>query len=318
MAINFAGVIAEPLRVAGLVLLVVSVKLAIQYGIGKIFRLSGLPFFAIVLSQVGEFAFVFFGAAKVFGVIDDATASEWIAVTALSMLTTPLLALFHDRVLVPRWNLSKKEVDVIANENPEVIIAGFGRVGQIVGRFLQSQGVKSTVLDHEPDLIENLRKFGFKVYFGDATRPDLLAAAGAEKAKLLVNAIDDREESLRLVDMVREHFPNLKIFARARNVQHYYELMDRGVEYIERETFDSSLRLGVSVLQDLGLPVHEAVRASQRFRRYDLRMLQRLHPRRNEAEEFSSQVKLARAQLESMMAQDQERAGRDEAGVWGQ
>lgn len=320
MAIDFGGVLANPIRVGVLVILVVGLKLAAQLGLARLFKLSDPFFFGLVISQVGEFAFVFFGAAKSFGILSESLAGEFMAVTAVSMLTTPLLALFHERIWEPRQrNALRPPDDAIENESPEVIIAGFGRVGQIVGRFLQSQGIRSTVLDHEPDLIENLRKFGFKVYFGDATRPDLLEAAGAREAKLIVNAIDDREESLRFVDMVRENFPNLRILARARNVQHYYELLDRGVHLIERETFDSSLRIGVSVLRELGMPVHQAAKASQRFRRYDERMLQRLYPKRKDtASEYSSQVKQARAQLEGMMAQDQERQAREGGDVWGQ
>jgi glutathione-regulated potassium-efflux system ancillary protein KefC len=160
------------------------------------------------------------------------------------MALTPLLLIAYNQLLVRSQTGQSSEADIIDDNDAPVIIAGFGRVGQVVGRLLFASGIKVTVLDHDPVQIELLRRFAFKVYYGDATRIDLLEAAGAANAKLLVVAIDDPEMSARLVDAVREHFPDLLIVARARNVGHWAELRSRGIHVVERETFESSLLIG--------------------------------------------------------------------------
>ena len=223
--------------------------------------------FAFLLSQGGEFAFVVFGAAETARVFSANVASMLVVVVALSMVATPLLLLLHDRVLAPLWREAKKRpADIIETQEDHVIIAGFGRFGQIVGRLLRANQITLTVLDHDPEQIELLRKFGIKVFYGDATRVDLLQAAGAGKARALVVAVDSIEDSLALVDAVRRNFPDLKIMARARNVTHLYDLMDRGVNIIERETFESALQLGQSVLRHLGYGAFRARQAAQKFK----------------------------------------------------
>src|SRR5262249_52382223 len=160
--------------------------------------------------------------------------------------------------LLARRAREERPHDVIETESAPVIIAGFGRFGQIIGRLLFASGVRATLLDYDPDQIDFIRRFGFKVFYGDATRLDLLHSARAAEAKLLVIALDDVAASLRLVDLAREHFPNLKIVARARNVGHYLELRSRGVERIERETFEAALRAGRQALEALGDAPFEA------------------------------------------------------------
>ncbi len=191
-------------------------------------------------------------------------------------------------------------------QHAPVIIAGFGRVGQIIGRLLYANRIGATVLDHDPDQIELLRKFGFKVFYGDATRIDLLESAGIAKARVLVVAIDDIEDSLNLIDAVRDRCPQLTIIARARNVTHYYQLRDRGVTLIERETFDAALLLGRSVLQQLGFGAYRARQAAMKFRTHNLDLLQTLYPHYKDQQRTMSLARQGRDELEAMFARDAE------------
>ena len=256
MAIDFGLLVNQPGRVAMLVAGFLILKLATLWLtaciIGVTPRQRGL--FAILLSQGGEFGFVVFGAAHAVGVLSGEWADLLNMTVALSMTTTPLLLLLHDgwSARIECAGKEKAEADEINEKNTRVIIAGFGRFGQIVGRLLFANGIDAVVLDHDPDQIELLRKYGYKVFYGDAARLDLLQAAGAAQAALIVNAIDDVEDSVLLADIVREHFPHLKMVARARNVMHYVELRSRGVDVIERETFEAALKAGRHSLEVLG------------------------------------------------------------------
>lgn len=314
MSIDLPAVGRQPGLVAGIVGGVVAIKFVVHYGLARLFSIPrpAAPFFALVLAQVGEFAFVLFAAAKAAGVLSEQAAAPLIAASALSMLASPLLLFAFERWLEP-WMKSLGDqgtepvADAIENQHPAVIIAGFGRFGQIVGRLLYANGVKATVLDHEPDQIELLRRFGFKVYFGDATREDLLEAAGIRDAKILVVAIDDGDEALRLIDLAQKQFPHLKIYARARNVQHAYKLMDREIAGWERETFESSLRLGTEVLKGLGWPAHPAWRAANRFRDHNLTMLSELRGLRDNQADLVARAKQARTDLEKMFEREKSR-----------
>ncbi|MFD2270154.1 NAD-binding protein [Undibacterium arcticum] len=239
-------------------------------------------------------------------------------VVTLSMVGTPLLLLLYDQLLAPRLRQllrqRRRPDDAIAPQDNPVIIAGFGRFGQIIGRLLFANRIKATVLDHDPDQIELLRKFGFKVFYGDPTRRDLLHAAGAGSARLLVVAIDDVDDSLALVDMARRNFPQLQILARARNVSHYYDLMDRGVTIIERETFEAALQLGGQVLQQLGVDAQRAQQLVQQFRAHNLKTLLAVYPYYQDQEQMMSMVKQGRQELEEMFARDAEALRREAAG----
>jgi glutathione-regulated potassium-efflux system ancillary protein KefC len=208
------------------------------------------------------------------------------AAVALSMAATPLLLIAFDRLTARRAHARSAQADAIDDDSAPAIIAGMGRYGQIVGRVLLGAGYPITVLDHDPDQIDTLRKFGYQVFYGDATRLDLLTAAGAAKAKLLVVAIDDVADSLALVDLARESFPKLAIVARARNVRHWLELADRGVTAIERETFESSLKSARAALTVLGVEPYEAREIAEAFRRQNLITLNALLPHfRDEAKD---------------------------------
>ena len=272
-------------------------------GIGRGMRTR----FALLLAQGSEFAFVVFAAARTSGLLDDDLTSVLVSAVALSMAFTPVAVSLAERWQARRQTAARPD-DVIVHAHAPVIIAGFGRVGQIVGRLLFANGIRATVLDHDPDQIEFLRGYGYKVFYGDATRLDLLRAAGAAEAKLLVVAIDDIDDNLRLVDIAGQHFPNLRILARARNVRHVFELQRRGVDLIERETFESSLRLGRSALEALGLSAHESKRVADRFRHHNRRTLAEMRAHYGDDARMQSAAREARQELEESMRRERELA----------
>jgi monovalent cation:proton antiporter-2 (CPA2) family protein len=272
-SINFSLLLQEPLLILGLVIGLAIVKFAVLLGLGRLFRmdLSQSFLFAFALAQGGEFAFVLFSFATQNKVLTNAVAGPLVAAVALSMMLTPLMMILNDRLVQPRFTQSEdeREADEIDdNENP-VIIAGFGRFGQIVGRLLLANGCQITVLDHSPTQIDLLRRFDWKVFYGDASRIDLLHAAGAGQAKLLVVAIDDREKILDIVNLAHKHFPHLRILARAIDRRHAYELIRKGVEVVQRETFSSALDMGVEALKLLGVRSYRAHRAARTFKHHD-------------------------------------------------
>jgi glutathione-regulated potassium-efflux system ancillary protein KefC len=231
------------------------------------------------------------------------------------MALTPLLLLVHDRVLVRR-TARQREDDTMDEARFPVIIAGFGRFGQIVGRLLFASGIKATVLDHDPDQIEMLKRFRFRVHYGDATRSDLLHAAGAREARVLVNAIDDPATSIALVEVVRHEFPELPIVARARNVGHYLELRRRGVTVIERETFEAALLIGRRALETLGVGRYEAKERADRFRRHNVEVMNAILPHFDDAARRTQIAIDAREQLERQFEQDRIQLDSTGSGAW--
>jgi glutathione-regulated potassium-efflux system ancillary protein KefC len=320
MSVDFAVFLAHPWLILGLVTGFLLIKTAVLYGLSRLFGIARGQHlqFALLLSQGGEFAFVVFGAAATARVFTDDVASMLVVVVALSMVVTPLGLMAYDKIMARReCKENKPEADAIEPNEDHVIVAGFGRFGQIVGRFLHANGVKLTVLDHDPDQIEVLRRFGFKVFYGDATRADLLRAAGAARARALVVAVDDIEDSLELVETVRRDWPQLQIFARARNVTHYYQLMDRGVTMIERETFESSLQMGRAVLTaGLGHNAYRVRQAALKFRKHNIASVHAVYPYYKDREQYVSMAKRAREELEEMIARDRKAADGDERHDW--
>lgn len=310
MTIDFGLLTSQPVLVATLVLGFLIVKTLMLWVTARILDINKRQrwLFALLLSQGGEFAFVVFGASRTAGIL----SKEWDALltmaVALSMATTPLLLILHD------WWMARIEcgkgkddqADEIDEKDAPVIIAGFGRFGQIVGRLMMANGVRAVVLDHDPDQIELLRKFGNKVFYGDATRLDLLHAAGAKEAKLLVNAIDDVEDSLKLTDLMREHFPNVKLICRARNVTHYVELRQRGVEIVERETFESALLAGRHALEEIGFDAFRARDMANIFRRHNIAITEAMIPHFDDDDRLVSAAKAGRDELAQQIAQDRE------------
>ena len=319
MSVDFGVFLAQPVLILGLVASFLAIKIGVLYALSKRFSIARgqQALFAFLLSQGGEFAFVVFGAAAAARVFTPEISSLLVVVVALSMIATPLLLVLYDKVIAPRLrNLERRPDDRIDAQDNPVIIAGFGRFGQIIGRLLYANRIGVTVLDHDPDQIDLLRKFGFKVFYGDATRIDLLHAAGAAKARALVVAVDDVEDCLELVDAVRRDFPDLPILARARNVTHYYQLMDRGVTMIERETFESALRLGRQTLQQLGFGAYRARQAAMKFRTHNIKLLHAVYPYYKDQQQMVSMAKQGRDELEAMFARDAETLSAERQSGW--
>jgi voltage-gated potassium channel Kch len=258
------------LTIAALTLGFMLVKVVVLRAIGRFSGLStpasrGLAF---SLPSGGEFAFVLFGLGATLGIVDGEIAELLVLVVTGSMILSPLLLVLHDALF------KKKEADAQPFDNPEelypkVIIAGFGRFGQIVGRILRAKNIAFTALEASQTQVDFLRRFGNQVFYGDASRLEMLRAAHAEHAEVFVLAIDDVEASVRTADLIRKHFPNLKIFARARNRQHAFRLMDLEVRYTIRETLGSSLEMSEKILEALGLSRSKSVETVRRFRAHD-------------------------------------------------
>ncbi|MBO0950095.1 monovalent cation:proton antiporter-2 (CPA2) family protein [Fibrella forsythiae] len=287
-SIDFQLIMANPLLIISLVLSIMLCKLLVLLAIGRSFNLSTEQnlIFSFGLCQIGEFAFVLFSFTAQEGILPKSLTDIMTAVVAISMAFTPLVMLLNDKLILPRLGVKKeddRESDVAAEDNP-VIIAGYGHFGNTIGRFLQANNVGTTVLDVDSDNVTWLRRMGFKVYYGDASRHDLLDIAGAARAKIIVIAINDPEKRLELIETVKKHFPNLHILVRSTNRYDAYDLMNAGMLHIYRETLDTSLRLGVDALTLLGHRAHEASRAAKTFFIHDERTLKRLSAIRNEDE----------------------------------
>lgn len=322
MSIDFSVVLQRPLLIALLVAGFLAVKAAVLWAMGRGMPLpkAERPVFIILLAQGGEFGFVVFQTAAQAGVIDAPTSSLLVAVVALSMLLTPLLLVAADRWWTPTLAGQKRSdiPEINEQQDASVIIAGFGRYGQIVGRMMFANGLTPTVLEHDAEALEALRRFGWPVFYGDATRLDLLRTAGAATAKVLVLAIDDVEQSVEVATLVRENFPQLTIVARARNVRHYYRLRELGVTLIERETLDSALMSARSTLELLGWQPHQARNLALRFRRHSIDQLEAMRPHARDQERLIAVAKEGRQQLETLFAQERAAAlDRKQRAGWG-
>jgi len=278
--IDFGVLGDHPLRIAGIVAGLVAAKAAVLLALGVRFRMGvdQRTLFALALAQGGEFAFVLLATARQQGVLDATAVSTLVGAVAVSMAATPLLLLLAEGVILPRIGIARGErpqADAIDTDHP-VIIAGFGGFGSTVGRFLRANGVQATVLDADPGHVEVLRRLGLKVFYGDASRMDLLRAAGAEHARLLVVALGDGEEARELVRNVRRHFPDLRVMVRAHDRTGAYRAINDGVDDVYRESLDTALRMGTDALAALGRSRYQAVRAARTFRWYDERHLREL------------------------------------------
>ena len=308
MSIDFAVLLERPFLIALLVAGFLLVKAAVLWAMGRAMPLPApeRPVFIILLAQGGEFGFVVFQTAAQAGVIAAPVSSLLVATVAISMLFTPLLLAAADRWWVPRLAGQGRRAlpEIDEPQSAPVIIAGFGRYGQIVGRLLFANGITPTVLDHDAEQIDAMRKWGWRVFYGDATRLDLLRTAGAAQARVLVLAIDDVDQSVKVAAMVREHFPHVTIVARARNVQHLFALRELGVTHIERETLDSALMSARSALESLGWERHRARTLAMRFRRHTLEQLDAMAPHRHDEARLIAVAKQGRRQLEQLFAQE--------------
>ncbi len=301
-SINFRMILETPGLILTLVASIMILKTMVLFFLARIFKMGtdqGLVF-AVALSQVGEFAFVLISFAGQQNIMDEKMMGMMMAVVALSMAFAPLFIILNEKLILPHVGIEEaeepKEPDRIEEKNP-VIIAGFGRYGNIVGRFLKANGIVPTVLEIDSDRVELLRKLGLKAYYGDATREDLLRAAGANDARLIVIALDSPEKCLELVETVKKHFQHLHVLVRAQDRTDAYELMDAGVLHLYRETLDSSLRMGVDALTLLGRRSYQAHRAAMIFRKHDDRALKHLSAIRDDRKQY---INLAREKIEEL------------------
>jgi len=306
MSVDLGLFVRSPLLVLGLALGVVLLKAALLYPLSITFGYCGradATLFAIALSQVGEFAFVLFGVAASQKVLGRETVDLLNAVVAASMISTPLLMIGWERVIAPRLtSRTVRAPDVIEERNP-VIVAGFGRFGQIVTRVLHGMGIGVTIIEHDAGQIETVRRFGWKAYSGDATRLDLLESAGARDARLLIVAIDDQDAAMRTVRRARERFPNLQVIVRAHSRTDAYEYVALGVPSV-RETFGSALDAASGALQLLGRSIDQAREAVQQFRTLDEQRLVALAPDRNDEQKLIAFARRERENLNQLLTNE--------------
>lgn len=314
-SINFQLIIANPLFIFAFGAILTLVKFIVLFFTSRYYKkkLDQNLLFAFGLSQAGEFGFVIMSFCMQLNIIPNILANQIMAVIAMSMVATPFLLLINERIIYPNTRIQEKEIkkdnDYIDEDNP-VIIAGFGHFGSTVGRLLRANQIKSTILDYDSDRIDLLRKMGFKVYYGDATRLELLKAAGCENAKVFIAAIDNPTVNLQVIETLKKHFPNLKILTRARNRNDAYELIDHKVEHIYRETLYSAVNMGVDALVELGLRKYTATRQGQQFIKYDEITTRKLAEKRHDKmaymitikEEIELQEQLLKSDIYSQVA----------------
>ncbi|RTY87835.1 monovalent cation:proton antiporter-2 (CPA2) family protein [Flavobacterium sp. RSP15] len=314
-SINFKLILDNPLFIFVFGAILTLVKFFVLFIISRFHKkkIDQNLLFAFGLSQAGEFGFVIMSFSMQLNIIPNILANQIMAVIAMSMIATPFLLLINERLIYPNSKFQEKETkkdsDYIDEDNP-VIIAGFGHFGSTVGRLLRANNVKSTILDYDSDRIDVLRKMGFKVYYGDATRLELLKAAGCDTAKLFIAAIDNPTVNLQVIETLKKHFPNLKILTRARNRIDAYELIDHKVEHIYRETLYSAVNMGVDALVELGHRKYTATRQGQQFIKYDEITTRKLAEKRHDKmaylitvkEEIELQEQLLKSDIYSQVA----------------
>ena len=307
-SINFSLIVDNPLKISVLVFGIMALKACVLFLTGRISRLAfdQNVLFTLGLAQVGEFAFVLFSFIHQLNILSVQWTDMMMGVTAASMTVTPVLLLMTERFVLPRVGTKEREekgADIIDVHHP-VIIAGFGHFGSTIGRFLRANGIHATILDNDSDRVDLLRKMGFKVFYGDATRVDILRSAGADQAKILVTALGSPDLTYDLVQKTQKLFPHLTIMARAQSRLDAYDLIDLGVKDIYRESLDTSVRLGMDVLVKLGHRRYTATRAGQNFIKYDESAMHQLTKHRRDPNVYISNAREQIRLQEQLLAND--------------
>ncbi|MGD8107489.1 glutathione-regulated potassium-efflux system protein KefB [Pantoea sp. FN0302] len=313
MALNLGVLYTHIFTVLLGVLVLVAVKTLVLYLLARIYGLGSSERlqFASVLSQGGEFAFVLFSAASAVRLFHDDQLPLLLVTVTLSMMTTPLLMRGVDRILVRRFNDGDEQTEKpwVDDDQPQVIVVGFGRFGQVIGRLLMANKKRITVLERDTSAVSLMRNYGYKVYYGDATELELLRAAGAASAQSIVITCNTPEDTMNIVHLCQQHFPHLHILARARGRVEAHELLQAGVTQFSRETFSSALELGRKTLMSLGMHPHQAHRAQEHFRRLDMRMLRELMPVHTDNAQIS-RAREARRELEDIFQREMQQEKR--------
>lgn len=322
-SINFNLLFDKPLLIAGLVAALVIVKLTVLIVLAKGFKLQRNDqwLFTFCLAQGGEFGFVLFSFADKNQILPPEITAPLVVVVALSMALTPLLMIFNEKVLLPMMGSPVKEkpkADIIDDGETQVIIAGFGRFGQIVDRSLSLNGISTTVMDNDPGQVEQLRKFGHKVFYGDPSRLDLLHAAGADTAKLLVVAVNDYEKAKTMVHLCKKHFPKLKLYVRVADRIQAHELNRMGIDVFVRETFHSALHMSWRVMTGLGKNEEESRKMLEIFKKFDQKHIYDMHDFEGDEKAFISLAQQNKAELEKVLRSDSESGADMEHEVTGQ
>jgi len=307
-SINFDLIIEHPVFILVSVLVLTLIKFLVLFGVGKLYKKSNDQnlLFSIGLSQAGEFGFVILSFGMQISIVQTTIANQTLAVIALSMLLTPFLLLINEKWIDPNFGVKETVDDKVTpiDDHKEVIIAGFGHFGSTIGRLLRANGVNATILDHDSERVDMLRKIGFKVYYGDATRKELLEAAGIANAKLFIAAIDNPTVNLTMVELIRKNYPHLKILSRARNRVDAFELLEHGVNQFYRETLYTAVHLGVDALVEMGHRKYSATRQGQRFIKYDDETTRRIASKRHDKMAFLATMKDELEMQEELLKND--------------
>lgn len=305
---NLGLFLSEPVTLIACVVGLIVIKTVVAYMAARLFGIEGrsAALMSVALAQGSEFAFVLLGLASGLGIITTRISSLATAAVAFSMALTPLGLMGYQkwcsRGLSP--DAGPQPENEAFDDRPNAIIAGFGRFGQIAARLLIVNGFKTSTLEASAEQVELVRRFGRRVYYGDATRLELLQAAGAAEAQLLIVAIDDPDQAEELVETARTHFPNLKVLARAFDRRHAYRLLDKGAHVVERETFEASLTLGAEALKILGFKSKQAARAARLFRKHDLNMFEALSEVWSDEERFTIAARESSERMNELLAAD--------------
>ncbi|MEO1050524.1 MAG: monovalent cation:proton antiporter-2 (CPA2) family protein [Bacteroidota bacterium] len=307
-SINFNVIAQSPLTVTGGVLGVMILKTIVLFIVGKFFKIKTDQnlLFSMGLGQIGEFAFVLLSFANQLSIIDQNLLDLLLVLTAISMTLSPILGIANERLILPRVGTKEAEekpMDTIEERN-KVIIVGFGHFGSTAGRFLRANGVDATILDHDSNRVDLLRRMGFEVYYGDATREDLLESAGANEANILISAIDDPDASINMVKMIKKHFPHLELMVRAKSRVDAYQLVNLGVNHVYRESLDTSVKLASDVLHMMGRRKYTLHRQAQNFIKYDEASMRKLAEKSLYTDEYIAKVREEIAQQEALLKQD--------------
>ncbi len=309
--INFGLIVNQPVKILLAVVLFMIIKSVVLYVVAISFKLVTQQkiLFTLLLSQVGEFAFILLGSIGNLNMIDKPMLDFYMAVITVSMIISPILLFIDEKYISGKLFKKEKsdnEYKVDPKEHNEIIIAGFGHFGSTLGRFLRANGIEATILDNNSDQVLLLRKMGFTVFYGDVTRLNILEAAGASQAKILVSALDIPEKNVQLSELVAKHYPHLKLFFRAKNRTDAYELIDNGVANIYRESIHASVYMGVDILSELGFRKYTSLRKANDFILHDNHALQKLSKHRHNSDSYVQNVKEEIAQQERLLAEDKQ------------
>ena len=307
-SINFVVIAKIPLTIGGILLAIVLIKALILFITGKVFnlKLDQNLLLTFSLAQIGEFAFVLLSFAFQLNILDQEQMDIMLVITALTMSITPIISIINERFILPKIGTKesiKRPMDHIA-KSQNVILVGFGHFGSTVGRFLRSHGIEATILDQDSNRVDVLRKMGFEVYYGDATRIDLLEAAGIAKAKILICAIDNPPITQEITKLVKEKYPHVELMIRAQNRNDAYELLNLGFENIYRESLDTSLALAKDVLSKLGFRKYTLIRQVQNFIKYDESSLRRLAMEPKGDDDYLFKVRKELEEQERLLEED--------------